>query len=132
MLRTFLRVLVYFSIICCCLFLINISNAQAKQSDLPDSLKSRFYAEKDVEKRFDQVLEAASQELSATVSNAISAYGVFLADSLQDRKKLAKAYEDYGVSFHKKGDYISGIENLGQALQLFELLNSPEDVAKIK
>lgn len=102
------------------------------QNTLPDSVYTRFFSKKNTEQRLLFVLEQASEELNANLSNCIAAYGVYLADSLKDSRKLAEAYEIYGISFNKKGDYSSAIENLGKAVQLYEQMNSKEDVAKIK
>lgn len=95
-------------------------------------IQSQFYQEKDINIRFRLVMDMASSTLNSTESNAIAKYGVYLADSLGDKKKLAEAHEMYGVTFNKKGDYTDAIENLGLALQYFEHIKSPSDVAKVK
>ncbi|UJP64075.1 ATP-binding protein [Mongoliitalea daihaiensis] len=108
------------------------SETQAKQVVLPDSVKRIFYKEKKLERRFELIIDQASNELNTSLSSSMALYGIFFADSLKDKRMLARAHEVYGMSLNKKGDYISGIENLGQALQLFEQLKSFEDVAKVK
>lgn len=112
--------------------IIVISDKAFAQTVLPDSIRTGFFLEKNAEKRLIDVIKQASEELNANLSNSISAYGVYLADSIKDSRKLAEAYEVYGISFNKKGDYSSAIENLGKAVRLYEQIKSKEDVAKIK
>lgn len=56
---------------------ISYPKVLAQQSTLPDSILRKFHAEKNLDQRFEFLIDRANQELSASLSNNIALYGIF-------------------------------------------------------